>query len=274
MRFIGKNIHDTGVYLIFNKVNFHFYIGSTIAPFYKRKSEHKRSLEKGIHHSQYLQNSWNKYGAENFAFLPFYILDRKTCHIGLYRCLEQEFINLLKPQYNTTNNVYYIYTSRSEEEKEKMAIRSSKEWIVVSPENVRSKILNLKKFCNENELSDCEMMKIARGEILSYKGWKCYHADKPESFYEERVKQGKINLSKNRKNIYIPSQILINTFKDKKIQTGNERTFEVKFSNGLVMQIKNLYHFAKHFGLCRKNLTKVAHGQRPHHRGVKIKILN
>lgn len=34
----------------------------------KRWSRHRRDLAKGIHTSRYLQNAWNKYGAEGFTF--------------------------------------------------------------------------------------------------------------------------------------------------------------------------------------------------------------
>ncbi len=55
------------IYGIKNKVNSKYYIGQTInLP--GRKSRHIRLLRKNEHHSKYLQNSWNKYGEENFTF--------------------------------------------------------------------------------------------------------------------------------------------------------------------------------------------------------------
>ena len=49
-----------GVYMILNKLNGNFYIGSTLGPLYKRKSAHKRALEKNEHYAKYLQNSFQR----------------------------------------------------------------------------------------------------------------------------------------------------------------------------------------------------------------------
>lgn len=56
-----------GVYRIRNKINGKLYIGSTIR-FDKRFRCHLNDLNGGRHHSQRLQNAWNKYGADAFAF--------------------------------------------------------------------------------------------------------------------------------------------------------------------------------------------------------------
>ena len=55
------------IYIILNKINGKFYIGSTCS-FERRKKEHINSLNNGVHHSMYLQRAWNKYGMENFDF--------------------------------------------------------------------------------------------------------------------------------------------------------------------------------------------------------------
>lgn len=55
------------IYNIVNKVNGKVYVGQTKNT-KKRATSHKYMLNKGIHHSKYLQNSFNKYGIENFEF--------------------------------------------------------------------------------------------------------------------------------------------------------------------------------------------------------------
>lgn len=55
------------IYQIRNLVNNKIYIGSTIRPLYIRKYEHFSELKKTKHANQYLQNSFNKYGKENFV---------------------------------------------------------------------------------------------------------------------------------------------------------------------------------------------------------------
>lgn len=56
-----------GIYKIENLVNGKVYIGQSIN-ILARWSDHKYKLENNLHENSYLQNSWNKYGAENFKF--------------------------------------------------------------------------------------------------------------------------------------------------------------------------------------------------------------
>lgn len=55
------------IYKIENVENGKMYIGSSVTP-QKRWYQHKKQLRNGVHHSLYLQNSWNKYGEECFVF--------------------------------------------------------------------------------------------------------------------------------------------------------------------------------------------------------------
>ena len=56
------------VYIILNKINGKFYIGST-KNLHKRKLRHFRELRKNIHHCIHLQRSVNKHGIENFEYI-------------------------------------------------------------------------------------------------------------------------------------------------------------------------------------------------------------
>lgn len=56
------------IYLIKNKINGKFYLGST-KNLHKRKLKHFRDLKNQKHHSIYLQRSYNKYGIDNFDFI-------------------------------------------------------------------------------------------------------------------------------------------------------------------------------------------------------------
>ena len=58
----------TGIYKIENKVNGKFYIGSAVH-FSNRKSDHFRRLRLNTHKNIYLQNSYNKYGKDNFIMV-------------------------------------------------------------------------------------------------------------------------------------------------------------------------------------------------------------
>lgn len=55
------------IYKIRNVVNDKFYVGSTNDT-RERFRCHRRRLRSGKHHSQYLQNAWNKYGEDCFRF--------------------------------------------------------------------------------------------------------------------------------------------------------------------------------------------------------------
>ena len=56
------------IYKITNRINDKIYIGSTQDK-KRRWREHKSNLKDNHHRNQHLQNSWNKYGSEEFEFL-------------------------------------------------------------------------------------------------------------------------------------------------------------------------------------------------------------
>lgn len=53
------------IYFIINKITEEYYVGQT-TNFSRRKNEHFSKLAKNIHPNKKLQNSYNKYGKENF----------------------------------------------------------------------------------------------------------------------------------------------------------------------------------------------------------------
>lgn len=57
------------IYKILNKENNKFYIGSTIEP-KKRQKRHFDDLKNKRHHCLFLQRAYDKYGGNNFEFLP------------------------------------------------------------------------------------------------------------------------------------------------------------------------------------------------------------
>ena len=85
-----------GIYAIKNKITNKMYIGQAIN-IQKRFISHKKSLIKKMHHSIKLQNSWNKYGEENFEFL---IIEK--CLIDELNSREIYWIN----HYNSHNKGY------------------------------------------------------------------------------------------------------------------------------------------------------------------------
>ena len=82
------------VYKILNKVNSRSYIGSSVY-FPQRKATHLSKLRKNIHPNNHLQNSFNKYGEDNFEFV---ILE--TCLKENLIEREQYYIDNNFPEYN------------------------------------------------------------------------------------------------------------------------------------------------------------------------------
>lgn len=65
-----------GIYSITNIVNGKRYIGKS-KNIKSRWSHHKGSLRRGKHENDYLQNSWNKYGEDNFKFEVIYVANHE-----------------------------------------------------------------------------------------------------------------------------------------------------------------------------------------------------
>lgn len=91
---------QAGIYKIVNQVNNQIYIGSSVN-LERRKYNHFKSLLKGCHQNQHLQNAYNLYGKDNFIFeiieiISFDVDDFK--HYLLQR--EQFWIDNLHPNYN------------------------------------------------------------------------------------------------------------------------------------------------------------------------------
>lgn len=86
---------QAGIYQIKSLIDGKIYIGSSNKLRIRQKI-HLRALTKGNHHSIYLQNSWNKYGSDNFIFeILEEIDDDKNLII-----VEQTYLDTLKPQFN------------------------------------------------------------------------------------------------------------------------------------------------------------------------------
>lgn len=89
-------MNDIGIYCIENIINNKKYIGQSIH-IYRRWSEHKHELNKGVHDNDYLQKAWNKYGSDNFIFSII-----ELCDIMELDEKESYYINL----YNTIDDAY------------------------------------------------------------------------------------------------------------------------------------------------------------------------
>jgi group I intron endonuclease len=85
------------IYEIVNIKNNERYIGSA-KDFNRRRRNHLNLLKKNKHHSNKLQNNYNKYGECNFNF---YIIEELLDPINLIT-REQYYLDLIKPKLNMT----------------------------------------------------------------------------------------------------------------------------------------------------------------------------
>lgn len=80
---------ESGIYIIENILNNKKYLGSA-KNIKKRWYQHKNTLNNNCHDNSYLQNAWNKYGANNFKFSvleevePEKLIEREQYYINLY----------------------------------------------------------------------------------------------------------------------------------------------------------------------------------------------
>ena len=79
-----------GIYLIKNIITDNFYIGSSV-DINKRIYQHFNNLKKNKHPNKYLQNSYNKYGLDNFNYEILEICDKNITKNELLN-KEQEYI--------------------------------------------------------------------------------------------------------------------------------------------------------------------------------------
>jgi group I intron endonuclease len=86
---------NCGVYKIINLVNHFTYVGSSVN-LRRREKSHFKCLKLNKHVNKHLQNSYNKYGENSFAF------EILECVIDVAKLIEREqyYIDVLNPEYN------------------------------------------------------------------------------------------------------------------------------------------------------------------------------
>lgn len=98
---------NIGVYKITNIKNNKLYIGSSIN-IRKRWREHRKDLNNNIHHSVYLQRSWNRHGSDSFVFEIIELVNNKKLVISR----EQFWLDNLKPfERDRGYNMYNVANS-------------------------------------------------------------------------------------------------------------------------------------------------------------------
>jgi len=127
-----------GIYLIENKVNNKKYVGSSI-DIPVRIMKHKYSLRKNYHPNDYLQNSYNKYGEDNFVFTVLILCDE-------VELVDNENFYITKFNSNDLTVGYNLATVnefRRNNYNEEVKIKNSKHNLKVNNNYIKFKSINL-----------------------------------------------------------------------------------------------------------------------------------
>ena len=129
----------SGIYKIVNKLNHKTYYGSSVYC-ENRWNTHKWKLSRNSHGNPYLQNAWNKYGADAFKFEIV-----KEIPTEQLVDIEQQYLNSIKTNprlfYNIGNNAECWNRGNPLSGKHKEKISKSNKGHIVSKET-RNKISN------------------------------------------------------------------------------------------------------------------------------------
>jgi group I intron endonuclease len=293
-----KHKNVSGIYLIINKVNNKYYLGSTTRIFRKRFSEHRSYLKSNKHKTKYLQNSYNKYGKESFIITPFIVVPKVDKMIlGKF---EELLLKYLKPEFNTTYDVYNPCIS--EKAKNELSIRSSKKYIVTYPDGGEVEISNLFKFCRENCLNHKSMYEVAAGRLCSMgDGWKARFAEEKNerktnirnSEWEVQSPDGKIFYTRNlsvlcselgfkrgtlgrifesggtKSGKYLGWKCKLLKERSINMKTNASKQFLITFPNGEQKTIFNLKQFCKENSLVYHGMSCVSLGLYEQYKGYK-----
>ena len=133
-----------GIYKILNLKNNKVYIGSS-KNIFSRWKEHKKSLRKGSHHNQHLQNSYNKHGCFSFQ----YIIEEE-CNESELLVKEELHLSKYKNHYNIAEVARNSPTPKTYE--------------ILDETGKVIKVKNAREFCKKHKLSPGNFSQMASGK--------------------------------------------------------------------------------------------------------------
>jgi group I intron endonuclease len=199
------------VYKATNKINMKGYIGKTTTGIDNRIKRHLKSVKSGS--NNYFHNALRKYGNENFDweilyegttdtelkekeiyFIEkhktfyknngynmtfggdggpvFYGDDNTSKRFDVREKLHQKTMNQLKNGSHPSQNAVSL---------EKMSLSHMglhvKKYEIITPDNEKLMIINMNKFCKENNLCSANMYMTANGQQSNHKGYLCKKID-------------------------------------------------------------------------------------------------
>lgn len=160
-----QDLNKCGVYKITNKINNHFYIGSTCRSFKERMLEHCACCIQNKNGSPVLYNAFRKYGFNNF-YVEFIEIMNKATELQIHE-REGFYIRTFNPQYNICREPE---VSGSPNKGRKL----TKEW----KENIAKKSAQYthskevyKKVVQNNKNNSCKLIFQNDNEILTFNSW-------------------------------------------------------------------------------------------------------
>lgn len=201
------------VYGLYNIKTMKWYVGSTLN-MHNRMLRHKSMLINNTHHSQKLQNSFNKYGIEVFQVFILQLCENFT--IDVLTKTEEFYIKLLdsvQNGYNITDVCKNYYKFSLTDEQIKKSVKSKRIPVIAltlngeyykkynsvsdAAKDLNSQSTNISKACREN--------KTVKGYVLIYekdynpnKDYKYHKLPKTKEHLEKIKNKAKHNV-KNRK---------------------------------------------------------------------------
>jgi predicted GIY-YIG superfamily endonuclease len=166
-------LNKTGIYAIVNKVDGKAYVGSS-ENIRRRWVAHRSTLKNNKHHSQYLQNAWNKYGKESFVFVIL-----SECRSSELVSEEQRYIDTWKPEYNicpvagkTTTGRFVSYENRKKSSERMMGNKNGIGSIHVYTEDIIDNMSKAHKGNKHDEETKQKISQALKGKPSPLRGRK------------------------------------------------------------------------------------------------------
>lgn len=223
--------HSPGIYRIICTATGKMYIGSAI-DMRKRWSRHTSELRTNRHHNERLQRAWVKYGEETFAFQVIEI-----CQVGDLLEREQYYLSTLRPFDNGFNIAHFA----------EAPMRGRKQSAEVV--EITGAVWRGRKQSKQH---------IAR-RVASW------HASRTGTMSQEL--RDRISATLKQTSAWkhpLPEWI-------EKRAEANRRDYIVTNPDGIEIAIRGLSKFCRENGLSQANMSKVAAGERNHHKGWKCR---
>lgn len=234
----------SGVYLITCTTNNKIYIGSSVN-ITRRWHWHKTALRRRKHHSVLLQRAWNKYGEECFTFS---VLEKCKPSECLKR--EQVWLDALcacdpSRGYNTARNTSAPTKGRAISAEHRAKIGAAHKGMKRPPEHGR------------------KISEARKGKPLSE---------------EHRAKLSAAHKGKKQSPELIAKRTRSTPARKQSVERVERRSdvhrkhYIVTSPEGVETQIFGLYRFCRDHGLQGALMSKVARGERTHHKGWKCRF--